>query len=430
MNSSVRPTRWQFMRGNILVLTITQAMGQVGRNMAYPYASLFILALGGEPAQVGLINSLVPLAGLLAFPVAGYLADASGRVRLIAVAGAFSGVIYLLYAVSPSWQMIAVLAALQGLIVVQFPPSSALIADSLAPADRVKGTAAMNGIAGALSLGAPFLAGLLIDRVGVAVGLRILYGALGAIYVLSAGINARFLRETVRQDSPMHWANLWGLLRDAYAGIPSLLRSLTPSVRALALVVTLGFVANALAGPFWVVYAVQQLGLTSSEWGLILLLEMALLNLSYLPAAAFTDRLGRTRVLQLSLALALVIMPLFVWVRGFWPVLLIRAMMAVSNGFFMPACSALVADSIPREMRGRAMAALGRGLVMFGATSGGTGGPGLGFLIIAPMMAASLSGGYLYALNPTIPWYASTAAALLALAVSLRYVRDPQQAHV
>lgn len=430
MNRSVWRVRWQFMHGNILVLTITQALGQVGRNMAYPYASLFILALGGEPAQVGLINSLVPLAGLLAFPVAGYLADASGRVRLIVVAGAFSGVIYLLYAASPSWEMIAVLAALQGLVVVQFPPSSALIADSLAPADRVKGAAAMNGISGALSLAAPFLAGLLIDRTGVALGMRILYGTLGAIYLLSAGINARFLRETVHQGNPVQWASLWELLHDAYAGIPALLRSLTPSVRALALVVTLGFVANALAGPFWVVYAVQQMGLTSGEWGLILLVEMALLNLSYLPAAAYTDRLGRARVLRWSLALALVTMPLFVWVQGFWPVLLIRAMMAISNAFFMPACTALVADSIPREMRGRAMSALGRGVVMFGASSGGTGGPGLGFLIIGPMIIASLFGGYLYALNPAIPWYASTVATLLALWASRRYVRDPQRAHV
>ncbi|TEU10201.1 hypothetical protein E3J20_04680, partial [Candidatus Bathyarchaeota archaeon] len=56
---------FSFMRGNILVLTLTQVLGRFFRSMVMPYASLYILALGGEPAQIGLINSLRPLAGLI-----------------------------------------------------------------------------------------------------------------------------------------------------------------------------------------------------------------------------------------------------------------------------------------------------------------------------------------------------------------------------
>ena len=50
-----------FMRGNILVLTLTRVLGQFCRSMVFPYASLYILALGGEPAQIGQINALMPL---------------------------------------------------------------------------------------------------------------------------------------------------------------------------------------------------------------------------------------------------------------------------------------------------------------------------------------------------------------------------------
>jgi hypothetical protein len=53
----------QFMRGNILVLTINQMLGMFCRSMVFPYASLYILALGGEPTQIGFVNSLSPLAG-------------------------------------------------------------------------------------------------------------------------------------------------------------------------------------------------------------------------------------------------------------------------------------------------------------------------------------------------------------------------------
>ena len=53
-----------FMRGNILILTLTRVLGQFCRSMVFPYASLYILALGGKPAQIGQINALMPLAGL------------------------------------------------------------------------------------------------------------------------------------------------------------------------------------------------------------------------------------------------------------------------------------------------------------------------------------------------------------------------------
>ncbi len=132
-----------FMRGNILVLTMTGILGMFTRGMAFPYASLFILSLGGRPSHIGLINSLSPLVGLLAFPVAGYLADRTGRVRLIGYVGCFSGAVFLLYAFAPSWHFLALGALLRGLAVIQFPASSALIADSLAPQNRGKGLATM-----------------------------------------------------------------------------------------------------------------------------------------------------------------------------------------------------------------------------------------------------------------------------------------------
>ena len=45
-----------FMRGNVLVMTGTGMLGMFCRSMVFPYASLYILALGGEPEQIGFIN--------------------------------------------------------------------------------------------------------------------------------------------------------------------------------------------------------------------------------------------------------------------------------------------------------------------------------------------------------------------------------------
>lgn len=426
-----QPARPGFLRGNVLVFMITMVLGQFGRNMAFPYASLYVLALGGKPEHVGLVNSITPLAGLIVFPIAGYFADIRGRVRLIALAMAYSGFLNILQALAPTWQILAWNALFQGFLVVQFPASSALMADSLAPKDRVRGIATMNGIAGGIGLIAPYLAGAIVTRLGAEMGMRLLYGALALFNLVSAAISWRFLQETTSpQQSRLDWKRLGQLVKSAYVEIPSLLKNLSPSLRALGGISALSFVANALAGPFWVVYAIERVGLTAEQWGLILLIETALLNLAYIPAAAWIDRLGRARTLHLSLILTTTLTPLFVLARGFWPILLIRMAFALGNAFFMPACLALMADSTPREMRGRVMGAIGNGTVMLGATMGGTGGPGLGFLIIPPLMAASLASGLLYVQNAALPWFAATVALMLAIFLALRFVRDPHHPEI
>ena len=63
-------TTFGFMRGNILILSISGALGMFCRGMVFPYAPLFIISLGGNPAEIGLVYALGPLGGLLVYPVA------------------------------------------------------------------------------------------------------------------------------------------------------------------------------------------------------------------------------------------------------------------------------------------------------------------------------------------------------------------------
>lgn len=417
------------LRGNILVLTVTQALGMFCRSMAFPYTSLYILSLGGAPEQVGLINAISPLAGLIVFPLAGYLTDRAGRVRLIALAGYLSAGITLLYVFARGWQAIALARLLQGLMVFQFPASSAIIADSLSPDSRGRGIATMSTIGSAVAIVAPYLAGTLLDARGVGTGMRILYGVMAGYNLLSATIHLRYLKETSEPRGHELPANgPLDLLRHVYAGVPATLRQLPRSLKALAGVLTLGFVANGIAGSFWVVYAQEEIGLSSSRWGLILLIETSLRCLMYVPAGIVVDRWGRVRCIAASLFLLLLAIPSFVLFGGFIPALLTRAGVATADAFFITACSALMADLVPRDIRGRVMAALGRGTVLLGAASGGTGGPGVGFVITVPLMLASLAGGYLYNAWPPAPWFAVSVALAISLLLVLLYVRDPQVA--
>jgi len=421
--------QFAFMRGNVLVMTGTRVLGMFCRSMVFPYASLYILALGGEPEQIGFINSLKPLAGLLMFPLAGFLSDHMGRVKLIALGGYLSGAILLMFVLAPNWQVVALAGFIQGFMVFQFPPSSALIADSIAPENRGKGAAAMNTLSGALAIFSPYIAGWVVDVYGDNLGMRILYGVMMAAYLLAATLNLRYLKETTSQPKAKIKLNqLPGVFKDAYGGILSHLLKLPRSLSFLSIVILLGFVANAVASPFWVIYVIEKIGLTTREWGLILLIETLLRVGLYIPAGMVIDRYGRTWFIRISLFLISVAISLLSFASSFTHVLFIRAVIAIANVFFLPASSALMADFIPRDLRGRVMAAIGRGTVLLGSASGGTGGPGMGFLITLPVMVGSVVGGYLYAYNAALTWSFAAGTAIVSLFLALFFVRDASQA--
>jgi MFS family permease len=421
--------QFHYLRGNVLVLTITRTMGNFGRRMAFPYASLYLLVLGGDPAQIGLVNSLMALGGLVLLPIAGYISDHAGRVKLSALAQLASGLVYLLYVLAPRWEYVAVGAVLLGIGTLQTPAEAALLADSLAPADRGKGTAAMNAIMSVPAMLAPLVGGLLLDALGADRGSRLLYAYLMLAYVAGGLIKLRYLKETTPQTGQrVRWAELPRILVGAYRGLPALYRQAGRSLRAIGGVIVLTIIANAIAGPFWVVYAVERVGLGAERWGVALLAEAVCLNLAYVPAGELVDRWGRSRCQRLGLALGLTSAALFVAAQGFGAVLASRLCASLAMALFIPANAALVADTVPRALRGRIMAAIGHGSVLLLSPGGGIGGPGLGFVSIVPVMLCSLGAGYLYDFRAGAPWLLVMAIFALALSLSFAWIRDPLEA--
>ena len=417
-------SRFNFMKGNIAVLTLTQTLSIFFRRMVIPYASLLVLELGGNSSQIGVINSMRPLAGLVIFPLAGYYTDQIGRKKLIVLASYLSAITMVLYVFAPSWEWIAIAAFLQGVMGLSHPPMSALIADSLAPESRGIGIATMRTLNSVLAMFSPYIAAVILQIYGTASGMRILYALLAGSLAAGATINLRFLKETVPEGNKGPSMSVSQIFRDAYGGVPSMLRRLPVSVRALGIVIILGFMANGVAASFWVVYVVVEIGLSTVDWGLILFIETAFKTVILIPAGFLVDRYGRTRVLMASLLFSLVSIPTIVIAQDFYQVLAIRLAVGVAQVLFMLACSALMADCIPRDIRGRVMAALGRGTVEIGAAGGGTGGPGQGFLTSVPIVVSSIAGGILYSVNPAYPWVFTLVSILITIAVTGLFVRD------
>ena len=420
--------RMEFMRGNLTILMLRQVIGMFFRRMVLTYGSLFILEVGGTSSQIGLVNSVRPLAGLIIFPIAGYLTDRISRVKLIALADILSGISMVLYVFAPSWEWIALGALVQGFMVFSFPPTSAIMADSLKPENRGIGISLMTGLSNAVALLSPYIAASVLVMYGVNFGMRLLYGLFGVQYIVSALLVYFRLEETGEIHSMSSMPNVVTILKDTYSGLPELWRNIPRSVKALSGVNLLGFISNGISSPFWVVYVTKVIGLSEVNWGIILVYESVLKVVLTIPSGILADRLGRTRTLLGATVISLISLPALIFASDFRTVLLIRLGAAIAGSTFIPASSALMADYTPREIRGKVMSAVGRGTVLVGAAGGGTGGPGLGYLFVIPVMASSLIGGVLYALNPVYPWYGVAVASLLQVILVFFFIRDPEKA--
>jgi len=420
--------RFEFMNLNLRILTIRQILGMFSYRLAIPYSSLYILALGGNKAQIGLINSLLPLAGLVIFPISGYFTDRTGRVKLIALAGYLSAFTWLLYVFAPSWEWIALGALIRGFMVFQFPPSSAILADSMDPKNRGVGIATMMTLGNAFAMFSPYIAGIILELFDVNLGMRLLYTSLVFAQAINATLVLKYLSETTTVEKSETKQNIRGILKDAYAGIPELIRQMPPSVKALGALIGMGFIANAIAAPFWVIYVMEIIGLSSIDWGLILLLESVLKTVLAIPSGMIADRYSKRRILFVAMFLSLISLPSLILAKTFTHVLLIRLVAGLAGTLFVPSCTALMADFIPRDLRGRVMAAIGRGSVLIGATGGGTGGPGMGYIFTLPVMAASVLGGLLYSMNPIYPWLCILGTTTIQLLSVILFIRDPKQA--
>jgi MFS family permease len=412
---------------NMRILTIRQILGMFSYRMVIPYSSLYILSLGGDKTQIGLINSLLPLAGLVIFPISGYFTDRTGRVKLIALAGYLTALIWLLYVFAPSWEWIAIGTLLRGFMVFQFPPSSAILADSMDPKNRGQGIATMMTLSNLFAMFSPYIAAIIIDSYDINYGMRILCATLVLSQTINATLSLKFLSETTTRKKTVSNQSLMIILKDAYTGIPELFRQMPKSVKALGALVGMGFISNAITAPFWVIYVIEIIGLSSVEWGLILLLESILKTVLNMPSGMIADRYSKKRIVLIAMILSLISLPSLIFAKTFTHVLLIRLVAGLAGTLFVPSSTALLANFTPRDLRGRVMAAIGRGTFMIGATGGGIGGPGMGYVFTLPVVFASFLGGFLYSLNPIYPWLCIVGTTVIQLLSVVFFIRDPKQ---
>lgn len=395
---------------NMMVLTIADVLFLFGGTLWWPFQSLYILELGASKEVLGILMMFQSVAMLLFQIPGGILADRLGRRRVIVLASFLKCVSPIIYILSDHWLLLIPGILMDSLASIDMPAWNALLADSLPPEVRGGGWGIYSALISIPGIFTAPLGGFLIDVKGVLLGVRLCLVLNEVLLIFYALILWRFIVET-RSDQVAEGDE------SREEGLIQGLKGLPRTVGILILVGGLTSFAVNLSFSFMVVYAVEVIGLTKTEWGFLNSLFRLVSTTLQIPSGFLADRIGRKSCILASHGLSLLSNLVFINSNNFKEALISRLIGGVCSGFGGmvwgtmggPTWQALIADIVPPEKRGRVM-----GLI--GTMTGALGTP-------APWI-----GGYLYEnFYPALPIQLNMAVQASAMVIFLLFLREPKE---
>jgi len=391
-----------FLRGNMLVMIATGALWQFAGNSVWPFFSLYVLALGGSPETIGIVSGIGAIASILPTLMGGYLADVYGRKKLTALFSVILGLASLFMAMALDWRMLLVAVVIESLASgLREPAMSALIADSLSPESRGTGFAAWAIIPTIPAVVSPIIAGYVIDMQGALSTLRWGYALTGLAALTAGTCRYMFLKETIRPR--VEEARSLSVMARTVA---STHKQMTHGLWILLAAEGLVWLGWAAASPYFILYGTTDvIGLTATDWGLVLLSSNSARALGFV-FGSLADKYGRRNLTIVSLLLVGVSSFFFIQSRTLPQVALIFTINSLSTLVVQQLSQALRADVCPRESRSRVYS----------------------FFIVWQYVTrtfGSVLGGVLYAsVSKTMPFYFQTFVALVCAAILLSLLAE------
>ena len=328
------PPRERLYTGRFVRLCALVFCSAVSFQIMLPVLPLYLLDLGGQTWEIGLLAAGLSISALLARPFVGYAADRFGRRPLMVGGSGAYIVIGALFTLVQAVTPLLIVRTLQGFgLAAMGTGSSASVADAAPPTRRGE---AMGIFGAAMNLGVaigPFLGVVLADSRGYA-----------SVFVVSAlfGVAGVLLSLSLPETAPALTGRRPTILGSLYSRA-----ALYPAAIAL-------FISSSWAAvtSFLPVIAKEE-GIGNS--GFFFLTYALTLVVTRIIAGGLSDRFGRLRVLAPGLiisSLGLVILALAGNIGLF---MLAAVVYGVGFGSSHPALMALVADRVGRGSQGVAM---------------------------------------------------------------------------
>jgi len=417
---------FSLLRGNLLIIIVTWAFIEFAREATSTYYSKYVVGLGAPEMVPGLLQALYTSVYAIVAIIGGYVADRYGRKNIIAFFTFFVAFSYLLYATAPAWQWLIIAETTLALTSIYIPALQAMIADSIPPEKRGKGYSLTYLITYLAAAPSALVAGMLVARHGIVQGVRITFFIASTCAIIAAILRTLFLKETLQNKNKKTTRGLREFLKDTLSSYKYAVKSMKKSLVWLITAYTIFTFSFAACSKYWILYTVDEMGITNEQWALISFASSITYPLAIFPAGFIVDKIGRkkswilSRILFAAATIIYLLTPKITTIKISLPTSILTlqkyhilitdfVMFALALGILGVAVSALQADLIPRELRGRTMAAISL------LTS---------FLAIVP---GNIYGGYTYQyLSKTTPFITLLILNIISLTIIILKVKEPK----
>ncbi len=398
---------FSFMQGNLLTLIVSWLFVYFTFSMTFSFESPFFRELGAPPEIIGLMGSVgAMILGLVRIPGA-VIADKYGRRQIIVMMTFVIAFAFLFYIFAPDWRFVLIGMIISNLALIYQPALDAILADSVPPQKRGMGYAAVNVIPNIPTIVAPLVAGLLVETYGIVPGMRMVYTIIFFCMLTAALIRLLFLKETLENPKRVEF----GALRVAFSSSLSAIRDAWSDMPRTLRFVTAAFLLSAFEEPmfrlFTALYVFDIVGVSGMQWGIINTAWVATTLVFGFPLGKLVDTIGRRKAILSAYLFYIPATLLFLTSRSFAQLFIVYLLFGAAGSLLMPAYSALLADLIPKEKRGRIMGTI------------------VTLNILATVPASTL-GGVLYGVSPFYPFILTMGLGVTVFLMVLVAVREPR----
>jgi len=330
------------------ITVVRTSLDRFAYQIIFPYLSLYIVALGATATELGIVNSLGMIAAGVISPLTGWFIDRSGPKKIYLLGIGFLAISYLTYAVAQSW-LITVLAMVAYWLgfSVSIQSCATICGNCLANEDRATGMTICETVAaGLLGMAGPMLGAWLVILFG---GVNV--SGIRPLFFVSAIITAF--------SFVVIWTQLSGKMeRSRSKTRPHIFHDLYQVLKEgkhlnrWLIISAVNSVPLAMVFPFSQVFAHEIKGADPFILG-AMVTGSALTSIVFaIPLGRLADRVGRKRILYLTMPLFWVSNLMLVWATT--PAFLLIA--GILQGFYYigaPIAAAMERELVPPEQMGR-----------------------------------------------------------------------------
>lgn len=319
----------------------------MGERMAERFLPIYLIALGGGPLVIGLLNGLDNLmSALYAFP-GGYLSDRLGFKKALLVFNLFAMFGYLIVISIPAWPAVLVGALFfLSWSAISLPATMSLVAGVLPMNKRTMGVS-MHSLVRRIPMAlGPIIGGLFIGIWGEKDGVRLAFVVALLLAVLAAVMQQKMIEEGPAGQSESKQS------RKPEKNPLRLFREMLPALRRLLVSDILIRFCEQIPYAFVVVWCMKVIKapVTALQFGILTSIEMATAMLVYIPVAYLADRSTKKPFIVITFVF-FTLFPLALLFSRSFGLLVFAFILRGLKEFGEPTRKALIMDLAPEDRK-------------------------------------------------------------------------------